>query len=558
MRNSLTQPNSAVTRAAIMGALVLLSIAMVYMPIARVLSLSSTYYDLGVFQNISFRLEQNLTSAEVFSSGHISWFLPVYSYLSLFLPSDYRWLVLLVLQSICLFFPVLVLARMFGYLCSIAYALYAPVWANILFDFHSDHLVVPLLLWFYIAFIRGNVVASVVSALALCFVKEVYALQTVMCGLMLCMASISERVHEGLYYRNKLTADAFYGGLILIFFGATYFLVATHYLIPYYSYLGNSGFTGGDSFGWLGDTLYEMLKFLVSRPQDVLYEVISDNNKLKYVALVFGLLGFIPLFGLFYAIPAIPLVLISILSETPGHSTINSHYTAGLIIPLIIAFNYGFLKFRVLLASHIVPLCSRHSLNAKWFAFRGVFSLRTLLLSQLVLFNILFSLSPLSRLFWTEKVWGFGMGSYQVTERTRLISEAIVALVPSNELVIVSTQNSLNSPHLARRQTYLSFPQGVLEPINVFSTRPTSFNGFVQFAINGITPAHTPEMRYADYLIIDMKRPLYLLDKGCEWVDHQCRNDKAVADFHAALSQARLKFQTIFAYDGFEILKRMD
>ena len=83
---------------------------------------------------------------------------------------------------------------------------------------------------------------------------------------------------------------------------------------------------------------------LFTQPHWVLEKVFTDPERLKYLIYLFGALGFIPLLrpGILWI--TIPILAHSLLSSEPIHYGFTYHYTAGLIIPNIIAFSEGLPK----------------------------------------------------------------------------------------------------------------------------------------------------------------------------------------------------------------------
>jgi len=60
-----------------------------------------------------------------------------------------------------------------------------------------------------------------------------------------------------------------------------------------------------------------------------------------YLGVAFGLLAFISLLRPAFLIPALPMLAIAMLSHSPDHYDYNSHYMAGLIMPIMLAFVLG-------------------------------------------------------------------------------------------------------------------------------------------------------------------------------------------------------------------------
>jgi hypothetical protein len=124
-------------------------------------------------------------------------------------------------------------------------------------------------------------------------------------------------------------------------------------------------------------------------------------------------------------------------------------------------------------------------------------------------FNVAFSPSPVSTVFWLAKPewlsWKFHVAAYRVTEREREIRWALARYVPSDPAVSVSSQNNVNSSHLAHRRTFRQFPAE------------------------------------AAFVVVDVRRPLFLADR----IDPEA--------FMANLDQIRLRQKILYQSDGFVI-----
>jgi len=80
---------------------------------------------------------------------------------------------------------------------------------------------------------------------------------------------------------------------------------------------------------------------------------------------------------------------------------------------------------------------------------------------------------------------------------------------------------------------------------------------FWEFVRTGSKPPDIELDQYADYVVLDLKRPYFMIDKGCKWVNGKCRNSKTMekkflkwVDFMPSL------YNTVFEQDGFMIFQR--
>lgn len=483
--------------------------ALVAMPLLKYQALASNWFDLGLFENVFHALGAEGGIGHAFY-GHAQPFMPVYALL-------YRWsgpMGILALQGLALALPAWALLRQYGLLPALAYLLYYPLWANALFDFHFDHLAVPLLLGFYIGYERRSVGGALACALLLALVKEPFALQTAACGLFLLWQAVRHR--EDPFSRRWLAA-----GCVLVLAGMGWFYAATQWLIPHFT--GSRGGLDADAFTWLGRGLGAMAWQLATHPWLPFTEALSNPLKLLYLGVCFGLLAFVPLLQPQWLIPAIPPLLIAMLARSENYYSYGNHYTAGLIGPLLIAFAHG------------MPIVRRAA--AHWKIPAGPAVGLALLAG-----HVAFAPSPLGRLFWSDKVWSYSRQAYMPDDRTGRIKAAIDRWIPEDRAVSVSTQNTLNWGRMPRREAYFAFPEGVFEPKAV--------------ADGAVAASPRGRQRYADYVVLDEKRPWFLGDQGCLWLFGRCTDERAAARYRDAVAAARQQYAVVYEEDGFSILRR--
>lgn len=442
-------------------------------------------------------------------------------------------------QSALLCLPVLGLYRYYGTTPTLAFCLYFPVWYSGLSDFHPDHLAVPILFSFFFLEKQGKLWQAVFAGVVLALVKETFALQASFCGLYL-------------VFRKQPKAGAF-----LVLFGLVYFLVAHQYFQQYF----NSQFInllGGwnpfsstnfstigvsPTFGWLGSSLSEVVLSILSKPHAILWDIISDKGKMVYLFYIFGALGFIPILRPTILVTALPILGISLLSEHPNHYEYTTHYTAGLIAPMIIAFAEGLPKAQ--------EIWKRIGLNYKWFS--------PLLVTGLLVAHSLLSPSPIGRKFFLQKSWLYHYSIYDSTEREGMIKTAIKSHVPSDSDVVVSVQNSLVWNHLLQRKDVFIFPGGAVDKTQGVGSSELTWGGFIRFVRSGELNVPTVERRWADYVVLDLKRPWFIFDVTCHWVVDKCKDGEVFeTNFLTMVEKAKEHFETIFENDGFLILKSRD
>ncbi|MFC4161768.1 DUF2079 domain-containing protein [Chitinimonas lacunae] len=510
-----------------LGLLLLLALLPALMAVLKYQALASNWFDLGLFETDFHNLLQPGGHGHAFY-GHAQPLMPLYAWL--YQASGAPGI--LALQGLSLTLPALWLWRHYGFLPALACLLYYPLWVNALFDFHFDHLAVPLLCGFYLAYERGRIGWAVVWALALCLVKEPFALQTAACGLFLYWRAWLGRREAGV---GRLLA----AGTLLVLAGFGWFYIATHWLIPYFT--GSHGGLDAGAFAWLGNGLGAMLKTLATQPWLLLLEPLQTPGKLVYLAVIFGLLAGLPLLRPGWLIPALPPLAIAMLARSENYYSYGNHYTAGLIVPLMVAFAHGLAW-----------------LERRWRG-RGR-SLRALYLPLVLLLlagHALFTSSPIGRLFWSDKVWSYRKEAYLSDARSERIKSALLRHVPADPTRTVAVQNPLNWGHLPRRHGYFAFPDAVLAPKPLPDWSQHDLAGLYRFVTDGTAaPSPLGEPRWADYVVLDMRRPWFVLDRGCDWRYDRCHDQTVAARYLDAVAQTRRRYAVVHEDDGFLILQR--
>ncbi len=535
----------------------LLGVVLIALVVARYVALSSNVADLGLFLTNFSNTDSQWQRA---FSGHIQPLMLLWGAGYRALPADIAPLVLVTLQTFALLGSVVAMWRVFGAWPGVAMLLYYPLWVNALFDFHFDHLAVPLLSAFFIACERRRFVWATVAAAVLVLLKEPFALQTVACGLYFVWLAFYLRC-TGVTMRLLALAA------LLALWGGSWFFGATHWLMPYFGDGGPSALQSG-AFSWLGSSLSEMILTLVSRPDKVLVEIFSTPGKLIYLAVVFGLLAFVPLFRPPALLVALPLLMISMLSRLDNYYGYANHYTAGVIVPVIVAFRDGLPVARQNFASlvgWVLGKLDRHFFPVPIFSKRTKSFICTetnesrifflVLLTWLLVGHWAFASSPISRLFWSDKVWSYSWQAYVPTARDHMMKEAMLKYIPADPDVSVATQNTVNWYHLAHRKAYLQFPLFVDTPHKVIDWSNRDLAGLWQYMRTGDMPPAITHYRYADYVVLDLKRPWFIIDKGCDWLYGACRNGEIGAEFLRLVNETRQRYDTVFERDGFIILR---
>ncbi len=483
-------------------------------------SLHTSIADMGFFMHHFYRMAQG--EWWYLFNVHAQPFMVFYAYLYRLFPLDWVPYLLLILQSGALLLPIVWLYRNYGGLCALAYGLYFPVWYNALFDFHMDHLAVPLLFAFFFLEKKGKLSGALACALALALVKEPFALQTAACGIYLVL--IKKKWREG---------------SILFIAGLAYFYLATHFLIPTFT-TGVKGGLDSSAFSWMGNSLSEILIYLVTHPFHALWAIVSEPGKLKFLLYIFIPLGFLSLLRPGILILALPLAAISLLSSDPNYYGWKYHYTAGLVAPVILAFSEALPK--------AVSIWSR--LKFRKSVLYGI------LIVCMVGFHIWKAPSPVSQKFWTSKGWSYHFTAYQPTKRDGLIKMALKANIPAEATTAISVQNTVNWNHLTDRKNFFRFPQGIENPHSVLGSSGQSLLSFVGGIFTGNTQSPTFELVWAEFVVIDLTRKWFIWENSCSWAHGKCSNpekEQAIIDW---IEKTKVYYNIIFQYDRFFIFQR--
>ena len=84
-----------------------------------------------------------------------------------------------------------------------------------------------------------------------------------------------------------------------------------------------------------------------------------------------------------------------------------------------------------------------------------------------------------------------------------------------------------------------------------------SWDGFLKYVVQGNLDVKPFEKYLADYIILDLKRPWFIADRGCHWLRGRCLNDLAFEkEFLGLVESSNKYFKIVFESDGFMILKR--
>ncbi len=484
----------------------------------RYLALRSTVFDLGVFVCNLTAMGQDGQWWRAFN-GHVQPVLWLFSLVTKALPDWLDPLGLMVTQAFFLALPLPFLTVRYGGFTALAYMLSFAVWHNGLFDFHPDHLAIPIGFWFFFSEKDDRPWMAALAALSLCLIKETFALQAAACGVFL--------------MSSRRGGPA---GVVVLVLSLFWFWLSTSRLIPFFTLDGEVGLAAG-AFSWMGGGgVLSKLGYLLLHPLTSLGHIFGDIKKVKYIVALLGSVAFLPLLAPRALLVALPPLILSMLSTRPDYYSISNHYTAGLVAPLIIAF------------ASALPLARSFIEDSRWRVDRWA----GVLLLVLVGAHIVLSPSPFSVQFWRHG----GLSGYFPTERTKRIIRALETTLPSDPETVIITQNSLNWGKIVSRNFSNSFPLATFTPHKAQDMRQVSFADVRRFVFNGQKPVFPIQESLAEYLVLDRKRPWFVVDQGCEWQDGACRNLEVAAVFTENVDRAMELFEVVLEDDGFMILKR--
>ncbi len=197
------------------------------------------------------------------------------------------------------------------------YLLYPLVFNLNLFDFHPEVIALPALLWAILAARSQQILAFTVALLMILSCKAVLSLTVVALGIWL------------LFFEQKRTC-----GLIALFAGLTWFVIATQVIIPQFSGGEPAGVKFYSSFG---DSVGEIAINLLLKPQIVLQQLFTLANLeylvLLFVPLIWGLSPrhLAPLVG------AAPILFLNLLSESVQQKNLTQQYSLPILPFLLVA-----------------------------------------------------------------------------------------------------------------------------------------------------------------------------------------------------------------------------
>ena len=466
------------------------------MSILRYLSFHSRFFDLGIYDHAIWRIAKQGDWGYLVR-GHFRPIVGVYALFYKLFPSA---ITLLFLQTLAIGMsavPLYHIARRelrSGYYASlivIIFFLYSPVLYNNLFDFHADHLIILLMFLGFYFLGKNKPLAFFLVCLPGLFLKEPLILSIGAMGL---YAVVRHRMYKS-------------GGILFASAAILFYLIMSNAML----YLGRDSYAGivlhAGSFSYLGNNIFEAAKSLLLHPWIIIREII-DVWKMGYLTFLFLPLLLIPLLSPLSLIPAFPALAISLLSRSAYHHWIGHQYTASVIAPVFVALIYG-LKLLNTKGGYLKAYFKKYlRIGVPQRKFLKA-SLWTILIIS-VYYNIALSPSPISVLFWKESMRDYYKTFYVITERDRILDDAIRRFIPRE--ASVTSQNNVNNSYLAHRTEYHPFVWGIKE---------------------------------TDYVVLDQKRTGFIKDEVYK------------RKYEEKLKKLPENYQIIFSYDGIYIFERI-
>ena len=129
--------------------------------------------------------------------------------------------------------------------------------------------------------------------------------------------------------------------------------------------------------------------------------------------------------------------------------------------------------------------------------------------------------------------------------------------VPLNPELVISIQNTLNLGYFSKHQNIFVFPHGAAEKRPIAKINHLNWAGFWHFLRHQKLEKNSTSPLWADYVIIDLKKPWFIIGQGCHWVQGTCieGQHQFTSEFSSLVEKTEKKFYTIYKNDEFMILK---
>jgi uncharacterized membrane protein len=289
----------------------------------------SNAFELGIYDQVAYLISRGETPFSSFleihhMGNHAAWVMyPLAVFYKIY--PDVHWLLLVQAVSLALgALPTWSLARQAGLNNSIswaivlAYLLYPLVFNVNLFDFHPEVIALPAMLAAILAARLNKTLWFCAAIVLVLSCKAVLSLTVAAMGLWL------------LFFEKKRTC-----GLIALFLGAGWFLIATQAVIPYF----NQGreHAGIGRYQYLGSSVLEIAVNLILKPNLILGRLFSLDTFEYLALLVLPIIWWLSPKHLTPLISAVPMLAMNILSDIPAQRDLIHQYSVPILPFLLVA-----------------------------------------------------------------------------------------------------------------------------------------------------------------------------------------------------------------------------
>src|SRR3989339_280371 len=250
----------------------------IILSIARYFNIHSTYFDLGIYENIIYRVAFQHEWSLLFS-GHVYPILFIHSFIYRIFPFTETLLILQALIVSIGSYPLYLLAKkklkgIYPLIVIISYFVYYGVEYNIIFDFHPDHIIIPVLLYAFYFLDENKLSQFIITCLIGMTVKEPFNLVIMMLGL-----------YALVKYRHMKS------GIFVAVAGLTMFIIDVKVIIPFVSpWIASVQKLQAAKFG---ASVPEMIVNLFVNPR-IWMHLIFNKDVITFICFVFIPLMFIP------------------------------------------------------------------------------------------------------------------------------------------------------------------------------------------------------------------------------------------------------------------------
>ena len=458
-------------------------------------------YDLGIFFNKIANIDQGYYS--YIFHGHSNFYLLLFAALLKIFTLKYIIYFSIFFKVLVLFATAILIRYKLNFFLSYLYLLFFPIWFLLMDNYKLDYLIIPLSFFIFYFIRKKNYLPSLFLSILVIFLKEFFSIYIFCFGIFI------------LFSDNKNKKDYFYS-LVFIITSFLIFYLLTHHLITTSAW--NTNNLNQNEF--YKDNIFFFFKSLIKsffENQNLTFDEILI--KIKFYIFPFLSLAFLNLFKKKYLIFFFPIFFVSLVSPDLNHSGYGHHYYATIVSPSIYA---------------IYDLMNKD----KFTLIKNNF-----ILIFVFIFHVLISPSPVSKLFWSNKIEKYGFPIYMKKPEYKKLSEFLETI--KDDQIIVA-QNNLINAKIIMQNKMLVFPQGILESAIV----PI-------YEKNIISKTYKTKNIFADYLILDSSREKFIKDRSCMKIYQKCNN------FHISNKYDEIKkglpknFKIIYEINNIRVYERL-